>query len=418
MVIAVPAIPTSLRDRPLYLWVIFAIPAIATFGHAIAPGQAVFKGQDLGIIADIGATLLAVMLWIPYRRVGRWPTSVFILFAVMCLAWLYEITRIQWDQSLFNDTVVTVPVVLALIALKRVSRHDLEIALLVLAYSFIAISAASLIFGGRGWMPNGFRVSDAGEGRIPLLDLIGVPNRWGGPFESVNYASPIGGLLIVIGASRRGWNRWLILAGGIVILTLGQARTSIFATVAALLVLAMWSPVVSQLPRPAAIRWFLASMVAAVGILYVIVVDPTFNGRTPIWSDFLALWHQNPVFGIGDSGVRAYMESRVGTGLVTHSHAHSVLLDALVRYGLVLALLTLVIFGIAIYASIRALRSGDPSPLALTVFVILAGSAETLHSWHYWTAYMACFVWVVLNGAGTNIAGPQPHKNRNDKTHR
>jgi O-Antigen ligase len=401
MVIVVWSTVSSLRDRPLYLWVIFAIPALATFGHAIAPGQPVFKGQDLGIIADIGATVLAVALWVPYRRTGRWSNSVFVFLAVVFVAWLYEIIRIQWDQSLFNDTVVTVPVAMALIALKPVGKRDLVIALLVLAYSLIAISGASLVFGGLGWMPNGFQVSDAGGGRIPLLDLFGVPNRWGGPFESVNYASPIGGLLIVIGASRRGWNRWIILVGGIVVLALGQARTSIFATVAALLVLVMWSPVVSRLPRPSTIRWFIAGVAALAGTLYVMVVDPTLNGRTPIWSDFLALWHQNSVFGIGDSGVRAYMESRVGTGLVTHSHAHSVLLDALVRYGLVLALLTLVIFGIAVYASIRALKSGDPSPLSITVFVILAGSAETIHSWHYWTAYMASLVWVVLSGVGT-----------------
>jgi hypothetical protein len=400
MVIVVRSTVSSLRDRPLYLWVIFAIPALATFGHAIAPGQAVFKGQDLGIIADIAATVLAVALWVPYRRTGLWPSTVFMLLAVIFVAWLYEIVRIQWDQSLFNDTVITVPVALALIALKPVGKRDLGIALLVLAYSLIAISVASLVFGGLGWMPNGFEVSDAGEGRIPLLDLVGVPNRWGGPFESVNYASPIGGLLIVIGASRRGWNRRIILAGGIVILALGQARTSIFATVAALLVLVMWSPVVSRLPRPHLIRWLIAGVAGLAGILYVVVVDPTFNGRTPIWSDFLGLWHQNPIFGIGDSGVRAYIESRIGTGLVTHGHAHSVLLDALVRYGLMLALLTLVIFGIAVYASIRALKSGDPFPLAITVFVILAGSAETLHSWEYWTAYMASLVWVVLIGVG------------------
>lgn len=401
MVTVVGSTAPLLRDRPLYLWVIFAIPAVATFGHAIAPGQAVFKGQDLGIIADIVATVLAIALWVPYRRTGRWSNAVFVLLAVVLVAWLYEIIRIQWDQSLFNETVITVPVAVALIALKPVTKHDLGKTLLVLAYSLLAISLASLVLGGLGWMPNGFEVTDGGAGRVPFLSMVGVPNRWGGPFESVNYASPIGGLLIVIGASRRGWNRWVILAGGIVILALGQARTSIFATVAALLVLVMWSPVVTRLPRPPMIRCLIAGVAAVVGTLYVAVVDPTFNGRTPIWSDFLALWHLNPVFGSGDSGVRAYIESRIGTGLITHNHAHSVLLDALARYGIVLALLTLVIFGIAAYASIRALKSGEPSPLAITVFVILAGSAETLHSWEYWTAYMASVVWVVLYGVGS-----------------
>lgn len=137
------------------------------------------------------------------------------------------------------------------------------------------------------------------------------------------------------------------------------------------------------------------------GGLYIVALDPTLNGRTPIWLDFINLWPQSPIFGIGDSGVSEYITSRIGTGLITHSHAHSVLLDGLVRFGAVMAVLTLTIFVIALWAGVTGLKTRGPGPLAVAVFVIVAGSAETIHSWKYLSAYLVALTWVVLEGGLT-----------------
>lgn len=140
------------------------------------------------------------------------------------------------DQSVFNMTVITVPVALGLIAWKPPKGADLGVAIRVLAYSLLLISLASLIVGGLGWMPNGFRAEDVGGGRFLVLEQFGVPGRWSGPYGNANYASPIGDLLVVIGLSQRHSHKWLISVGGMVIIVLGQGRTAIFATVAAVLV--------------------------------------------------------------------------------------------------------------------------------------------------------------------------------------
>lgn len=389
--------PAWLHTQPVYLWIAFCIPALASFGHALAPGQPVFKGQDLGIVVALALTGLAVAAWLPYTRRLRWPIMVYVFLGLALMAWTYQIVRTQLDQSLFNLTVVAVPVVLAMIAIKPAPRAGLDRALLSLGYSLLAVSAASLVFGGLGWMPSGFDVTDAGYQRWIILDWTGIPSRWGGPFGSVNYASPVGGLLIVIGATRGGLHRWVLVGGGLVILGLGQARTSMLAVVAALLVVVLWSPTVSRLRCARATRWAVITMALVLTIAYVGVLDPTLNGRTPIWADFIGLLPDNIVFGVGDSGILAFVGQEAGNpGFVPHTHVHSVLLDGLVRYGTVMAVLTLTLFALAVTAGVRTLRESDVAPMSVTVFVIAAGIAETLHSWNYWTVYLAALTWVVL----------------------
>jgi hypothetical protein len=90
-------------------------------------------------------------------------------------------------------------------------------------------------------------------------------------------------------------------------------------------------------------------------------------------------------FRIGDSGVTDDVTSKIGSGLVTNTHAYSVVIDGLTRYGLLFATLTLTIFLIAVAAGIIALPTRSPGSLAVAVFVTVAGSAETIHSWKYWS---------------------------------
>lgn len=398
---------TFVHGRAVYLWVIFAMPAASIFGHALAPGKPFFKAQDLGILAALAMTAIAALAWLPFRRRRPWPPRVFGLFAVILIAWLYQLVRTQFDQSVFNLTAFAIPVILVLIAAKSVSRSDVNIALLVLGYTLIGISLASLFFGKFGWMPDGFEVSDAGDARFTILQWVGIPKRWGGPFQSVNYASPIGGLLIVLGATQTRWHRWLLVAGGLLILALGQGRTAIFAVAAGLLIVILWSPAVSHLRQVRLVRWVAGLSALLIGIGYVALLDPTFNGRTPIWSNFLGLLPQNPLFGVGDSGMLSFVaEMARDPSFVPHTHAHSVLLDGLVRYGLLMAVLALAIYALCLAAGVRSLRLGDPAPMALTVFVITAGLAETVHSWNYWSVYTAVLTWVVLRSAATEDPDP------------
>lgn len=395
---SVSSVVAFARHRPVYLWVLFVIPPLTAIAHAATPGIVVFKGQGAGVIAPIVATALAVVLWLPYRRLPRWPNIVLLFLATVAITWLYQVVRTQLDQSLFNLAVIVVPVALLLIATKPVARSDADIAMFVLTYGLLAVSAASLLFGRLGWMPDGFEVSDGGgESRLAVLEWLGIPGRWGGPFGSVNYASPVGGLLIVFGATRHGWHRWVLGLGGVAVLALGQGRTAVLAVVAGLIVVLAWSPFVARTRRPALVRWGIAAAAVVSAAGSVAILDPTLNGRTPLWSSYLGLFPHNPVFGVGDSGILAYVSERAQQpGFFPHTHLHSVLLDALVRYGVVMGVLSVAIFGLALAAGVHGLRRGDASMLALLTFVVAAGLTETIHSWFYWSAYLATLTWVVL----------------------
>ena len=392
-----------MRDRKqmigaLFVPILFLIPAVTIFGHALAPNVAVFKGQNLGTLGAILATGIAVVLWLFYRPTNSWTRFTVIFLVILAATWLYQILRTQLDQSLFNLTAFVVPVALVLIGLKRVSRKDLDSALLMLGYSLLVISALSVILGATGTMPDGFEVTDSGDQRVALLKWLGVTNRWGGPFGSVNYASPAGGLVLVIGMGQRGWTRVVLVVGGLAMLMLGAGRSAVVAVAAALVVLFLSSAWVSRITWHRALR--VGTVVTALVVVasYVAFLDSTLNGRTRIWSDFLVLVPTSPIVGVGDSGILAFVGERTGTeGFVPHTHGHSVLFDGILRYGLIMGLLTATIFVFTLWAGSRSLRRGASLPLALGVYAIVAGLTETIHAWAYWSIYFVTLVWIVLS---------------------
>lgn len=390
-----------LKQNAVYLWFAFLAPAVAVFGHALAPNQPLFKGHDAGVVAGLLMAALVVLTWIPFQGGKAWPSLVIVFLFFVALAWTYQIARTQLDGSVFNLTVVLVPVVLVTLISKPVTQRDLDIALLLMSYSLISISLASIALGFLGWMPDGFAVSDSGENRFFLTEWMGVDSRWGGPFGSVNLASPIGGLLIVIGLTRKGFHRWIIATGGLTILALGQARTTMFAVGAAILVIALWSPLISRIRNAFYIRWTIILGAFIASLILVKRLDPTLSGRTPIWLDFIGLLQTRPIEGVGTSGILDFVGSMSSTpSFVPHTHAHSVLLDGSVRFGIAFTVLTLAILVVAVIASVRALRAGNASPLAVVTFVFVAGLTETIHAWAYWTPYLAALTWAVLSAAG------------------
>ena len=95
---------------------------------------------------------------------------------------------------------------------------------LVLGYSFTAIVVVSLFLGGHFGIPNWFEGSDNAGSRFPLLSqLLGIGNSLGGPFGSANYATPVGGLLVMLSVFDRRWSRWTFVVAGLLVQFLGQA---------------------------------------------------------------------------------------------------------------------------------------------------------------------------------------------------
>lgn len=385
------------RRRALFAWVLFAIPAASTFGHYLAPNEDVFKGHDWGIIGAFVLALVAFGLWVPFQSRYRWSPFALLFLTLLAVAWIYQLVRTQADGSTFNISASIVLLALLLLTLKPLDKRDLRTSLLVLAYSLAVISIATLILGSIGATPSGFAVSDGGGSRIGVLEAFGYPGRWGGPFGSVNYAAPVGGLLVVIGLTLRRTHRVVLVTVGLLILVLSQGRTALVAVIAAALALALFGGRIERWKHARVIRVASGLLAVLVLILYLITVDPTINGRTTIWGNFFSLFASDPVSGIGSSGVLQFVAENDGAlGFVPHTHAHSVLLDGATRYGVVFIALSLGIYGIALVMSARALNSVGSGPLALVIYVIVAGLTETTYSWMYWSTYSAVLTYAVL----------------------
>jgi hypothetical protein len=314
---------------------------------------------------------------------------------------MYQVVRTQLDGSTFNLSAFAVPLVIVLILLKPPRLSEVKLAGLALAYSLILVSALSLVFGALGVGPDGFAVTDSGQSRFWIFsDWMGINARWGGPFGSVNLASPVGGLLVILAFSYKGAHRYLFLCSGIVILILSQGRSPIVALVAGLIIVAMWSPSVARFKYRILLRVTAAAGLALGYAGSVLLYDPTFNGRTVIWSNFGSLWLESPLTGAGSSGINDFIASKANTpGFVPHNHMHSVLGDILVRYGAPLLVLSLGVFIASIVISIRSASRDSGKNLAIVIFVVLAGLTETIHSFSYLSVYLCALLFVVLSSS-------------------
>jgi O-antigen ligase len=402
----------DLHERGLYLPVLFAIPALAGFGHYIGPGEQIFKGHNWGIVVTFVGLAIAGGLWLTYRSQSKWSLIPRLVLLLLVGGWAYQLISIQLDDSLFAISAGALLLAVLLIWIKPPKADDVRLAGLTLGFSILAISIVSLTLGGMGILPDGFNVADSGFNRlIPTRELLGIDTRWGGPFGSVNLAAPAGGLLVMIGLLYRRWVRWLFVLSGITILSLSQGRTAIIATVLAVVVFIAWSQLIAQSPRPRITRAGILAVTLGVVMGYVVVSDPTLSGRTPIWQEFWQQFLSAPLFGVGESGVRNYLDALLVSqpGRFPHNHAHNVLLDLLVKYGIVPALLLLAVYVLAAVTTFKGIRDFGPAPFAIVVFVIAEGFAETVYSLAYWSIHIAVLLLAVM---WVSIPVKQSHTDR------
>ena len=395
----------SVQNRFDYLIPLFLIPIVGTFGHYFAPNEAIFKGQDWGIVGSFLLAGITVLLWLPRRFNVNWNRTHLIFFVISLALWLLQTISTQLDQSLFNLTAFIFPLVIVLIWAKNPESVMMSKAFLFMLYGLLLIGLLSLLLGETGLAPNGFYGVDSGGSRIPFIsDIFGIETRWAGPFGSVNYAAPVGGLLLVSGFAFAGANRALISLGGLLVLTLSQGRASLVAVLVAGLVLTAYSDVVVQSAHRIQYRLLLVFGPAIALGIYIFTQDPTLAFRTQIWLNFFELFLSRPLTGVGFSGVGQYVNEKMLSDplFVPHNHAHSVYLDLAARYGVLALFLTLGLFVTVFTVAWRRRLSNKGTGLSIFIFVIIAGISETIYSWQYCTVYFLTLIYVLFTCSEKN----------------
>lgn len=393
-----------------YLIPLFLIPVFVIFGNFTAPTLNVLFGQNWGIIGGYACAVIALILWISHRTaIEPWNRTQIALFVLMAAAWLFQSVSTHTDGSAFNYTAFLLPFALILILVKRPTKEMLDQSFLWFLYGLVSISMLALVFGSVGIGPDGFDAADSGWSRIPLLsDLLGVTTRWAGPFGSVNYAAPVGGLLILAGLTLRGGNRWVITLGGLVVIVLSQGRTSLFALLFSIVIIFIYLPPIRSLRNYRLIAGLAVGGILALAVSYIVVRDPTLAGRTPIWRNFFDLFSANPLLGIGTSGLEGYIAAGLpDSDVILFSHGHNVVLDIAVRYGIILVIATIAILSLAILISWRYRNEDAGHSLALMTFVVIAGLAESIYDWQYFGIYLIVITYVATLPNSSSIRQSQ-----------
>ena len=363
---------------PYLVLIVLAITG-SNFAHFLDPQEPLFKGQPAGVIVAYVLTLLAVLAWIPYRPQARWSASFHWFAASLLASWGVAMLLALVHGDAFDLTALLPPVAVLLIWIKRPSFTSATIMGDAFAWALIAMAVAAQVMDWTGF----HALHHEGWNRWPLLtDLTGPIGRWEGPFGNVNHAGPLGAFLLVYGVVRGGVLQRIVfvVAGGLIVL-LSDSRGSLLAIAVGLVVALVVCRSVSG--------WRVApwvKVVAVVGVVsafvvYIVKVDPTFNGRSPVWAEFLRLWRASPVTGVGESGISGQIASGALPGWATHGH--SLVLDPLGRVGL---LGTIPIASAVIAALVIAWVSGRRGLVvsaAILATFLASGISEDLIDWRY-----------------------------------
>lgn len=416
-----------LRASGAYLIALALTPVLTAMAHHIWPTEPTFRGQPPAVFVACVGLIVAIALWATGRPAWHHPPAVrwspvaravLIAFAVL---WAVTLGLSLLHGDLFDVTAFVPPVVLAMLWFEPPTRVAALRALDAwgLGIVVIAITAMALDFAGlRIIAPQGvirwpleliglFGMDPAATVPVEQINACticyGYVGRWEGPFGNVNIAGPIGATVLMLGLLRFGWRRWVMAVSGAIIVVLSDSRTALIAIAFACLAWVLSAHTIGAWRVRTWSRWVALAIAAVVAVGYVGIIDRNLNLRTEVWGAFVRAWPASPWLGVGQSGIDRMVSEGALPGWATHGH--SMLIDALLRYGLLGMVLTLVTLALLVSVAVRAARRREVLPIVLISAAIGAGLTEDLMDWRYWSIAIAP---VLLAGLVALRADPSP----------
>ena len=396
-----------------YLSVLLLSVVLAQFVQYLAPTQVIFKGQPAGVIVKVVLVAASFVLWWLFKPTDIWPPILRWLLAALALTWLITIALSVARDDLFNLTAFLGPVAIAMIWLKKPTLKATFTAGDVFAWGLVSIAAAAQlldIFGIKSLNFEGWnRLSTKVWDQFPFLfRIIDYLHRWEGPFGNVNYAGPIGAFLLVYGLFRRGPSRVIFVLAGALIVIASDGRASLVASATGVLTAIILLPSIGRITLPTWTRIALAAAFGATAVFLLITRDPTLNGRTPIWSSYLAGWTNAPISGIGGNGITA----AIGAGEVPlgATHGHSLFIDPLLRYGSIGTFVVILVVAIAVVIVLRAGMRGFVVGASIMATSIVDGLSEDLVDWRYLSIALVPIVLAAMLAATWLVDNPRERR--------
>jgi hypothetical protein len=366
-----------------YLLPLVMIGPVSAFFFVEFGESVLIRGNPLLVVSSYILAAITFVLWIPYRSSRRWPPVVYAFLLSLVLLWILSMVLTQYHGNLWYRSALIFPFILLLLITKRPTGDaawkaaDVFATLIVIVILFTVVQE-SLGLHNHDW-PTWYQTDAFRFGST----------RWFGSLGNPNLTAPLGAFLIIYSLVRSVPMRLLWVPIGFATLVLTMSRTSLLATVLAILII-LTSQYRSRIPtwmkRHRQLLLPLAALaVLVLGIWTAVTLGFTFSGRSPIWSTYWAAFTANPIFGVGDWGVPV--------------HAHNTWLDSATRHGVVTGLLLVLVWVLALIIGIQNARSGSPIGLGLWMYLALLGLTETPFDWRFLSLLMTMFLFIPLLGA-------------------
>lgn len=409
----------SLRESGAwYVAALLCGPLLYAVVAAAAP-DAQLGTMPLSIVVIYTATVVGILLWGLYRPAIWWDgwTRGWLMLGV--ILWLYTTGMWFLQDEKLSGAGVALPVSFLLILLKRPSASDAWRAADVFAWLSVCAGAVILLLEVTGVIPAWYAsFGEVGENLVgfdlqnywlPFREVLGLEGRWGGYAALPNVQGQAGALLLVYGFARPGVRRVAFVATGAAILLLTDSRTSYAACAVGLILMALlpgWSNSGRKWTPARVIALVLGVMMAA-RVALKVLADPNLTGRIAMWPDFLSLSAQNPVLGAGGPVIEDAVKA--GDLPAWADQGHNILIDTLVRFGVLGLVLALAFLALAVLIGVRGARLGQGISVVLTITLIVSCMGDLGLVWPYPSEGMSVLILAVLLARRTD---PEPAREK------
>ena len=342
-------------------------------------GAPLFKGQSAAILIPWMIVALSVFMWIRTEPTVPRTLRTSLTLGLLGVSWVVITLLERFDGQGANYNTYMLPLIILFLIIKPVNRAQA-----INAASVLAVSTILMIFLAE----TAAILSDRRELVFTLgLRLVGIQGlsygggRWEGPFMNPNYAGPVAAFLVIYALSRTGLLKWLLLVPASLLLLASGSRSAFLGLAAAIALYFIFSrsQVFSRLTTW--VRVLLTAISALIFVVFSFTLDPSLNGRVPIWPLYMDYWFSSPIKGVGTNAINTAIAS--GEIEPWNVHAHNLFLDLAGRYGLLAFAPVVLALLLALVISHRAAKTGSTVGLALIVAFIAIGLTEVHGSWAY-----------------------------------
>lgn len=337
-------------------------------------------GQAPGIWTGFLFTALALAFWsLDPWRVAR-PKLLRVFFVLLAILWAWEmlLTVVHGDPYVYG--VWLYPLLIMMLFLKVPSRQEVRRSLLFAGWIFSALIIGTRILEIQGVMAEAAISSDLLEFEmenywLPLSGWLGPDGRWVGPFFHNSQTGNVAAYLVVLGVVLRNRSSPVFILVGTLTLLLTSSRTSMVAAavgagVAVLIGQYRWN---RRIAWP--VRMGAAGALAAFAALVALWSSPNLTGRDVYWGYYWDLWRSSPWIGVGITGRGS------GSPEFFDVNGHNLAIDALGTYGIVAAVLVVLILALSLTMAALSARSGEFIPIAVIITYSTIGLAQSDYNW-------------------------------------